>query len=204
LSTERIVRTAVRIADAEGLDALSMRRVATELGTGAMSLYRYVDDRRQLEELVVSTVLGHVDVDVGAEAGAEWYERVAALLDEARRTIEAHPAAVPLVLTTRHMSPGALRWAEAMMTALDAAGFDGHQRVLAFRTLVSHLLGSVQYAHYGPLSGTGTAAIADLPAAEFPVLAATAAQARTMARDDEFRAGVATVLRGLGADIAEG
>lgn len=60
----------------------------------------------------------------------------------------------------------------------------------------------MQYTHYGPLTGAGTEAIADLPASEFPVLAATAAQARTITRDDEFRDGVATVLRGLGADIA--
>src|ERR1700750_1677919 len=60
LSLERIVAAAVRMADAEGLDAVSMNRVAKELGTGAMSLYRYVESKQELLALMIDAAIGTV------------------------------------------------------------------------------------------------------------------------------------------------
>src|ERR1700750_3099854 len=60
LSLERIVAAAVRMADAEGLDAVSMNRVAKELGTGAMSLYRYVESKQELLALMIDAAIGEV------------------------------------------------------------------------------------------------------------------------------------------------
>src|ERR1700754_2811680 len=60
LGLARIVATALRIADAEGLDAVSMNRVAKELGTGAMSLYRYVESKQELLALMIDAAIGEV------------------------------------------------------------------------------------------------------------------------------------------------
>ena len=64
LTPDQIAAAALAVIDRDGLDALSMRTVARQLGIGAMSLYRYVTDRDQLEDLVVDLVLGAVDISL--------------------------------------------------------------------------------------------------------------------------------------------
>jgi AcrR family transcriptional regulator len=195
LTLSGIAAAALAVLDRDQLPGLSMRAVAAELGMGTMSLYRYVTGREHLEELVVELVLDGVDVAV--PDGAPWAEKVTLLAGQVRAVAGRHPAAVPLLLATRHTSGGSLRWGEAMLGALTEGGFDGTERVIAFRTLLSYVFGAVQVEHHGPLSGTGTAALADLPTDRFPLLAATAATARQVGPDDEFRRGLALVLRGL-------
>ncbi|HEX6422635.1 MAG TPA: TetR/AcrR family transcriptional regulator C-terminal domain-containing protein [Acidimicrobiales bacterium] len=197
LTTTGIAAAALAVVEGGGLAALSMRAVAAEMGVGTMSLYRYVRGREQLEDLVVDLVLAGVDTAV--PPGDPWPARVATLAERARDAVGAHPGVVPLLLTRRHASEGTLRWGEAVVAALADAGFAGEARVIAFRTLMSYVLGAVQAEHLGPLSGPGTAAIASLPADRYPVLADTAAHGRGIAAADEFRRGLAVVLRGLGA-----
>jgi Tetracyclin repressor-like, C-terminal domain len=94
---------------------------------------------------------------------------------------------------------GTLRWGEAMLAALAEGGFAGEERAIAFRALLSYVLGAVQVEHYGPLSGPGTAAIARLPTANYPFLADTAGHARHVPPDVEFHRGLEALLRGLRA-----
>ena len=197
LTTAGIAAAALAVLERDGLAALSMRAVAAEMGVGTMSLYRYVRGREELEDLVVDLVLAGVDTEV--PPGDPWPARVATLAERARAAVGAHPGVVPLLLTRRHASAGTLRWGEAVVAALADGGFTGEARVIAFRTVMSYVLGAVQVEHLGPLSGPGTAAIAALPAERYPVLADTAAHGRGIAADDEFRRGLAVVLRGLGA-----
>lgn len=172
-----------------------MRTVARRLDVGTMSLYRYVVDRRQLEELVVDRVLGVADISM-PRAGAE--RKLALLADGVRVAVSAHPAVVPLLMSHRHRSPGSLRWGETVLSVLAEAGFTGKRRVIAFRTVLAYVFGALQLEHYGPLSGAGTAAMAELPPGEFPVLTETATQARAVSPEEEFRRGFEIVLRGLG------
>lgn len=186
---------ALAVVDRDGAGALSMRSLATELGVGTMSLYRYVEGREQVEALVVDLVLGEIDVAV--PAGEPWTAQLAALAWRVRAAIGGHPAVVPLLLTTRHMTPGTVRWGESVLEVLAAAGFAGEDRVVAFRTLLGWLLGAVQVEHLGSLSGPGTAALARLPTDRYPHVADTAVHAEQMDPDDDFRRGLEIVLRGL-------
>ena len=195
LTTNQIAAAALAVIDSDGLDALSMRTVARQLGIGAMSLYRYVSDRDQLEELVVDLVLGAVDVSLPRTSAGR---KLAVLADRVRVAVSAHPGVVPLLLIHRHRAVSSLRWGEAVLTVLADAGFTGTRRVIAFRAVLGHVFGTLQLQHFSPLSGTGTKALAKLPADEFPVLSETAAWARTVAPEDEFRHGFAILLRGLG------
>jgi AcrR family transcriptional regulator len=195
LTLSGIAAAALAVLDRDQLPGLSMRAVAGELGMGTMSLYRYVTGREHLEQLIVDLVLDGVDVDV--PDGAPWAEKVALLANRVRAVAGRHPAAVPLLLATRHSSAGSVRWGEAMLGALTEGGFDGTDRVIAFRTVLSYVFGAVQVEHHSPLTGTGTAALAALPADDFPLLAATATTAREVGPDDEFRLGLAVVIRGL-------
>jgi AcrR family transcriptional regulator len=198
LTPNTIATAALAVIDRHGLPALTMRAVADELGMGAMSLYRYVDSREQLEGLVLDLVLGAGDTDLPARAS--WTKRVTILVERARDAISAHPAVVPVLLTHRHATEGSLRWIEATLDALATGGFDGERRAIAQRTIVSYVIGAVQLEHFGPLAGAGTAAMADLPRARYPYVADTAFHARRIPPDEEFRRGLAVVLRGLVAE----
>ncbi|WP_437570291.1 TetR/AcrR family transcriptional regulator [Sorangium sp. So ce542] len=197
LSQPGIAAAALAVIDREGLAALSMRAVAGELGMSTMALYRYVSDREQLERLVVDLVLGAVDVEVPARAA--WTQRVTLLVARVRDAVRAHPSVIPLMLTHRHSSEGVRRFGEALLGVLTEAGFAGAERVIAFRGLISYVIGALQAEHLGPLSGAGTAQLAALSEADYPFLSATARDARRVPPDQEFFGGLSIVLRGLHA-----
>ncbi|MEU8896243.1 TetR/AcrR family transcriptional regulator C-terminal domain-containing protein [Nocardia sp. NPDC048505] len=194
LTTADLAAAALAVIDRDGLPGLTMRAVAAHLRVATMALYRYVPDRERLEVLVVDQVLG--DIEVTPPAG-EWRDQVRALLDRMRLAVSAHPAVVPLVMRHRQSAPATLRLIEATLAILTTAGFTGSDRVLAQRALIAYLLGFLQNAHYAPLSGPGTVAMAELEPAEYPHLTATAAEARTLTPADEFHGGLDIVLRGL-------
>lgn len=195
LTSDQIAAAALAVVDREGLAALTMRAVAAELGMGTMSLYRYVSGREQLEGLVVDHVLAGVDLVPPPRTA--WREQIATLLLRVRDAIRAHPEVVPLTLAHRHAAVASLRWGEAMLGVLTAAGFSGRTRVVALRALLSYLIGALRLEHLGPLAGPGTDVMAALPADAFPLLAATARTARAVPPDVEFRAGLDALLTGL-------
>ncbi|HEV2782029.1 MAG TPA: TetR/AcrR family transcriptional regulator C-terminal domain-containing protein [Actinophytocola sp.] len=197
LSTTRIAAAALAVIDRDGLAGLSMRAVAAELSMGTMSLYRYVTDREQLEGFVVDLVLS--DVDTTRPPRASWARQVTILVERVRDAVGAHPAVVPLTMTHRHTTASLLRWSEAVLAALTDGGFTGPHRAIALRTLLKYVIGSIQLEHLGALSGPGTTAMANLPPAEFPLLAQTARHAQPIPPDEEFRRGLSIVLRGLHA-----
>jgi hypothetical protein len=84
-----------------------------------------------------------------------------------------------------------------VLEILDEAGLRGRQRAVALRGLLGYVIGAIQLEHLGPLSGTGTATMAQLPGEDFPFLADTAHHARTVGPDEEFREGLGFLLRGL-------
>lgn len=195
LTSTQIAAAALAVIDRQGLEALSMRTVARQLRIGTMSLYRYVSDRRQLEELVVDLVLDSVDATPPRGSPAR---KLAVLADRFRVAVSQHQAVVPLLLTHRHRSPSLLRWGEAILGVLTDAGYAGKRRVIAFRAVVAYVFGALQVEHFGPLSGSGTKALAELSQTGFPHLSETAAHALHVRQDDEFRRGFDIVLSGLG------
>jgi AcrR family transcriptional regulator len=190
-----IATAALAVIDREGLVALSMRTVAGELNMGAMSLYRYVEGREALEQLVVELVLGKVDP--ARLAKVSWRERITMLAELIRAAISAHAAIVPLLMAHRHSSRSVMKCAEVFLRALTDGGFKGKRRVIALRTLISYVYGALQAQHIGPLPGAGTVALSELADTEYPLLAETARQARRIAPDEEFRSGLAIVMLGL-------
>lgn len=191
----QLAAAALAVMDRDGLDGLSMRAVATELGISPMALYRYVPGREELEALVVELVLSGVDTT--PPPPGPWPGRITVLARRLRDTMGSHPAALPLSLTHRHRSPSGLRWSETVLGVLTEAGVEAEQRVIALRALISYVIGATQLEHLGPLAGPGTTAIAGLPADEFPYMTATARDARTVTPDREFEGGLELLLRGL-------
>lgn len=200
LTRQGIAAAALAVIDRDGLEALTMRTAARELGVATMSLYRYVADRDELEALVVDHVVADLDLSL---PDADWRERLAVLAGRLREASTEHRGVVPLLLRHRHTSPAALRWIEATLGVLTEAGFTGRRRVIAQRTLVGFVFGVLQNEYYGPLAGAGTAVMAQLSIKDFPLLAATAAQAGELSAEEEFHGGLAVVLDGLARVVAE-
>lgn len=123
LSTERIVRTAVQIADTEGLDALSMRRVAAELGAGTMSLYRYVSGKDALVELMVESVFGESSYPSPMPGG--WRTRLEVAARREWGMYSRHPWALRVIATPQPpIGPNVLADVEWAMRAMDGLGLD--------------------------------------------------------------------------------
>ncbi|MFG1797874.1 TetR/AcrR family transcriptional regulator [Nocardia sp. NPDC049149] len=186
---------ALAVIDRDGLAALTMRAVATELGMATMGLYRYVADREALEVLVVDRIF--VDIETALPPEMPWRERISTLLQRMCTAVSKHPATVPLVLRHRQSTAASLRLIETMLSALTEGGFAGRDRLIAQRTLIAFLFGFLQNEHYASLAGPGTATMARVAVEDYPLVAETAAQARTIPASEEFREGLALVLRGL-------
>ncbi|MFD9002890.1 TetR/AcrR family transcriptional regulator C-terminal domain-containing protein [Streptomyces sp. NPDC059582] len=111
-----VAAAAVRIADAEGLDAVSMRHVATELGCGTMSLYNYVPRKEDLHELMVDVVSGEHE---RWEPSGDWRADMLRVAHQTRTLMHRHPWLPRLMSPVYGFSPNALRYLEHCLACLD-------------------------------------------------------------------------------------
>jgi AcrR family transcriptional regulator len=132
LSRERVLAAALAIADAEGLDALSFRRVASDLEVTPMALYRYVDDKDALLDGIGDLVLS----ELSEPATGDWREQLRATARAYRTVLLAHPAIVPIVQSRPLLGPAGLRSANAVLGVFRRAGFSPEQAVLLYRQFV--------------------------------------------------------------------
>lgn len=194
MSTGDIAEAALRVLDEDGTDALSMRSTAARLGMSPMALYRYVDDREDLERLVTELVLASVDLEVPTRP---WREQATFLLERIREAIASHPSAIPILLAHRHAAPSSLHWIEAMLSVLRSAGLRDESLVIAQRTLVAYLVGAIQSQHRAALADEGTAVMQGLSASQFPNVREAAVIAGRVLPEDEFQAGLELIFDGL-------
>jgi AcrR family transcriptional regulator len=120
-SRDTIVATAIAIADAEGLEALSMRRLAAEVGAGTMSLYRYVPKKADLYELMLDTVAG--EDPLPEKPSGDWRADMRRLAHRQRSSCVRHPWAVTLAARPV-FGPNILRTSEWQFAALEGLGLD--------------------------------------------------------------------------------
>jgi AcrR family transcriptional regulator len=140
VTRERVVRTAIAIADAEGTAALSMRRIATELGVATMSLYRHVPSKDELLVQMVDGVFGDhpfpADPPAGWRAGLE----VAARLQWT--IFRRHPwAVVALSLTRPRPTPGTMAYGEAVLRVLAGTGLDEYRMFQVYLAVFGYVRG---------------------------------------------------------------
>src|SRR2546429_3033177 len=121
LSRLRIVEVATAILDAEGLDALSPRRLAQELGVRAPSLYNHFATKEEILDAVGDAIIAQVDLSMFS--GADWAVALVEWARAYRRALAAHPHAVPFLATGPARRPAALALADAVFGALVDAGW---------------------------------------------------------------------------------
>ncbi|HSA48854.1 MAG TPA: TetR/AcrR family transcriptional regulator [Yinghuangia sp.] len=198
LSRDRIVAAALALVDAEGLDAVSTRRLATELGVSGPALYNHFATKDELIDAVVDSVLGEVDVDVlrpsGIPDGRAWQEPVAAWARSYRAALAAHPNVVPALAPGPGRRPNALRMADAVFGVLIAAGWPRAQATRIGVLMRYFVTGSA----LGSFAG-GFPDDAKLYAGAYPHLdqAHLLAEAQREINEAAFETGLAALLDGL-------
>ena len=183
LNRELIVDQAVKIIDAAGPGALTMRRLGQDLGAEAMSLYRYVNGREDLLEAVVDRLVGELRVDPGGQMHPldGWQAFLQWMAHEVRRLALEHPHAFPLI-ATRHPAASwlrpplrSLRVVQEFLDGLTSRGFTDDQAADAYRTFTSFLLGHLLLesatlgASTAPVEEPLNEGDADLPNADLDV-----------------------------------
>jgi AcrR family transcriptional regulator len=199
LTIERIIEAALRVVDDDGLEALTVRRIASEFETGSASLYRHLSSCEDLLVLLVDHVIGDVRLPPARLAGrakVEW------LASELRRVLMAHPALVPALRASPLLGPNAMRGAESGLASLVASGYRPDVAVLAYRALVDYVLGTVFFdtRRAVPRVAPGAASgerIDALPDDAFPTLRAHRAEFTMPTADDVFSFGLRALLDGL-------
>ncbi|MGW0788393.1 TetR/AcrR family transcriptional regulator [Streptomyces sp. NPDC002911] len=142
LTREQIVAAAIELLDAEGIEALSMRKLGTRLNAAATSLYRHVANKDELIELVVDDVYGELEVPPASDR-TRWRAGVTGTATELRDMTLRHPwiaseiGQVGLV----HVGPNAMRLAAGLLAQFEAAGFPAHEKDQAMGTLTAYVIG---------------------------------------------------------------
>ena len=139
LSRADIVDVAVAIADAEGTEAVSMRRIARDLRAGAMSLYWHVESKEELYQLMLETV--HAEIEAPAPSG-DWRTDLAAYAGNTRAALLRHPWAIDSVNSGPPSGPNDARNAERLIGALSGLGLDAKTTMWILSTLATYVTGA--------------------------------------------------------------
>lgn len=141
LTRARIVATAIELIEREGADAISMRRIAAELGVGVMSLYNHVPNKAAMLDAVAESVLS--EIAFTDDPSAEWTERVRIQARAFRQIAHHYPRSTMVVVSRQLKSTAGLLPVERALVTLREAGFDGEDAVQILRTFIAYIIGSL-------------------------------------------------------------
>jgi len=203
LTRERVIEAAIDVMDSEGLDAVSMRRVAREVGVEAMSLYNHVRDKDDLLQGVCERIMASFEFPEGY---TDWVERAKAGARSWRDMLRAHPDLVRLFAEMHGpapSSPESLRPTEFALTMFREGGLSDRDAVQAFHAFGGYIqgfvmmeAGSIKEHHEDHFLG------AEIPAEAFPSLAAVSRYWADCDPDEQFEFGLDLLIRGLRAKVA--
>jgi AcrR family transcriptional regulator len=209
LSRERVLNAAIGLADEGGIESLTMRKLAGELGVEAMSLYNHVANKGDLVDAIADLVVSEIELPVATEA---WEVAVRTCAVSAYETFMRHPWACSLVMSPTNTSAvrePRVRYIEWLLGRLRDAGFSPELAYHAYHALDSHILGFTLW-HLGHSAGAKNIAgdqdfadfaagfIEELRADGYPHLAEHAEQHLAGVEDErEFEFGLDLILDGL-------
>jgi len=219
ISRDAIVTAAIRLLDREGLAALSMRKLADELGAGAASLYWHVGSKDGLLDLVLDEVIG--EGKVPDPDPAHWQDQLKQVARDQRAASLRHPWVVRVSIGRIPMGPNALRYSERILAILRAGGLPPHLAVQGYLLLIATINGFTideTGVDDGP-EPTGAQAlapddlqqvadmardyVASLPAAQFPNMTALADEFALSDPDERFDLLIDIFIDGLSRRAAK-
>ena len=211
LSRELVLAKALEVVDADGLDALTMRRLGQELGRDPMSLYRHAENRAALLDGVTELVLNELTIH---PQDPDWKAQLRQIAHDLRRLALQHPNVVPLLVTRPLSTPlglrplGTLRPLEQILSLLIGAGFSPADALHVYRAyygfLYGHILNELQEFVVDPEENEALLRLGlhRLPAKEFPRLRALAPALAEYDGSAELDQGVTILLSGLEAQLS--
>lgn len=202
LTREQIVEAALRVVDAEGLEALSMRRLGAELGVNPMATYHYVPNKSALYDLILDAVMSEIDLRAD-DASKSPAERLKAAMRAFRGALMKHPHAVVLLGARSPRTPAAVTPIDHLLGILFDGGLTPMEALLAVDALGQYVIGACQaHAHHALDSemhqGTeGAEVLEHLPAEEFPNVARMMAEGDYVGWDVEFEWAIDRFVEGV-------
>jgi AcrR family transcriptional regulator len=203
LSRERILGAAIAFVDARGLTALTMRRLGTELGVEAMSLYHHVANKDDLLDAIVDAVTREIEVPPD---DADWKEAIRRTAISSHEVFLRHRWACSLMMRRARVSPERMQWMEALLRTLREAGFSADMTHHAYHALDSHITGftlwqvSMPFETKEELVDLAEGFLKEIPADEYPYVIEHAEQHIAPSSRDgktEFEFGLDLILDGL-------
>ncbi|MEU2898040.1 TetR/AcrR family transcriptional regulator [Streptomyces sp. NPDC001273] len=206
LSRERVIRTAMAVADEKGSAALTMRAIAEPLGVEAMSLYHHVAGRDDILDGMVDAVFGEIDLP---PRDTDWKSAMRHRADSARAVLRSHPWAIGLMDSRSKPGPATLRHHDAVIGSLRAAGFSVPMTGHAISLIDSYLYGfvlqelSLPFQDAAEVEEIAGAIVREMPAGTYPHLTELATE-RVLRPGydyaDEFAFGLTLILDALHPD----
>lgn len=200
LDQVRIINAAMDLADAEGLEPVTIRRIAQDLAVGAMSLYHYVPNKEAILDAMVDRVFAEVDMP----DNQPWRQALERRCVSMREALRRHPWAIGLMDSRRNPGPATLLHHEAVLDCLAQAGFSIPAAGHTFALLDAYVYGFALQAASLPFAGpSDMQEMADdlfTTAGELPRMAQFAREHALQPGydfDDEFLPGLAVVLDGI-------
>jgi AcrR family transcriptional regulator len=200
LDKDRVLGAAIQIADESGIEALSMRRLAQELGVEAMSVYYYVANKDEILDGILNLVITEFEPAVG---GPDWKSALRRSAVSAHDVLMRHPWACNLMMSVKRVAPARMRYMESLLGRLREAGFSANMTHHAYHALDSHIIGSTLW-QAGYSSNTDLEEVAKTfvmkTIRDYPYLAEHAQEHMTRSkRKDvpEFEFGLDLILDGL-------
>lgn len=200
LSRDVVVTAALKVVESEGGDALTMRRVADEIGVSASSLYGYVANKEELVQLVLEQIMTEISFP---QAGQDWQDMLRGWARETLGVFRRHPGVAGLTLGRVPFGPSMLAGVERMLAALRSAGIPDQVAVFAgdlgslYVAAFAHELDVTPVAEPGDFSAQASQWLKSLPRDEFPNTVALADQMVAGDSDDRFEWGLDVFIRGL-------
>ena len=214
LTRDRALAVAVSLADVAGIEAVTMRRLAQELGVEAMSLYHHVANKEDILDGMVDAVFREIELP---PAGTDWQTAMQERAKSARDAMTRHPWALAIMESRTSPGPATLRHHNALIGCLRQSGFSVQLAAHAFSLIDSYVFGFVLQEVNLPFDDTTSVAemeamvaamLASFPADEYPHLLEMTSQhvlKPEYSYSDEFDFGLGVILNGLAEKLkAEG
>lgn len=209
LSRERVLRSAIDIADTSGIGALTIRALAQRLGVKPMSIYYYVPNKSAILDGIVDLVFSEIELPA---IDGDWRSELVRRANSARRVLSRHHWAIGLMESRKSPGPATLRHHDAVIGTLRRAGFSVAMTAHAYALLDSYVYGFALQEAAMPFQGADTAADVTEPIMErfrtdqYPHLAEMAAEHILQPGYDfgnEFEFGLAVILDALPRSLPE-
>ena len=203
LSRELILRSTLTIVDSDGLEGLTIRKLASALGVTPMAIYRHYKNKTEIEDELVDLVVGDYDV-TNHEAG-DWREWLAKSYLLMRKALCEHPGIIPLLNGATYKAGNALAVMEKMLDVLCQAGLPAERAARLFHAAMAYTIGAVVLMGHGSaLADTDgdeeeqlrqrKARYEVLSRNQYPKVVELAAQIASSSEDAQFLAGLRQII----------